>query len=150
MVGKKNAVAKLWRHESSHRLNFCRWCRTFCWPFCWHRAWVFNGIFFPTPSFWKLWEWATWISLLMWDFFSTTSPSQQDSSYSTLHLPLKIDITTPEKSDGKKLEDEKTIGSASLLKWFSIKKLAVEDVESPELMGWLVGWKVVVFFSSSL
>lgn len=110
----------------------------------------FSMGFFPTPSFWKLWDWATWISLLMWDFFSTTSPSQQDSSYSTLHLPLKIDITTPEKSDGKKLEDEKTIGSASLLKWFSIKKLAVEDVESPELMGWLVGWKVVVFFSSSL
>ena len=37
------------------------------------------GYFFP-PHLSENWCGATWISLIMWDFFSTKSRSQQDST----------------------------------------------------------------------
>ena len=67
------------------------------------------------------------------NFFPTTSRSQQDSSYSTLHPPSEKGLFPLNKVMGRR-EDEKTI-RFSLLKDgfspFSQKNSAVEDVESP-------------------
>lgn len=140
MVGEiKNAVAKVWLHDPAIDWIFVDGAEHCADLFLLTpRMKFFNGIFFL-----KIAAGQPGFLCSCGNFFPTTSRSQQDSSYSTLHPPSEKGLFPLNKVMGRR-EDDKTIRIGFPFGvWFSpfiqkkIRQLKMWNLLWIDLVGWL-------------